>query len=152
MRTRVKGRLFAPDLVGADAATPRSLPEVGRRGPAAPGNGSRVPACPFLTALQSALQPLPQLRCRNERSRVSSSRRHSILHCPIAKRLEMKRRAPSVEVQTSLNYSPRKGEEERTDWPAVKDRPAFWALPPWPMESLVILRQLFVEVLQDPED
>ncbi|XP_073894697.1 proline-rich protein 3 isoform X4 [Macaca fascicularis] len=83
-----------------------------------PGSGNRIPACPFLTTLQIPLQPLPQPRCRNERSRISTSHRHSSNpHCPSGKRLEMRRMG------------------------VPSDHPAFWALPPWPMENLATLSQ-----------
>lgn len=53
--------------------------------------------CPFLTALQILLQPLPQPRCLNERSRISSSSHRSIPHCPTGKIPETKRtRVPLV--------------------------------------------------------
>ena len=64
---------------------------------APPGSGNRIPACPFLTALQIPLQPLPQPRCRNERSRISSSSCSSNPHCQSGMRLETRRMgAPSV--------------------------------------------------------
>lgn len=110
--------------------------------------------CPFLTALQILLQPLPQPRCLNERSRISSSSRRSIPHCPTGTSLETKRtRVALVKVQPSVNYSPegRRG-EKNYDGPTVKDHPAFWALPPWLMESLVTPSQLFTGVLQDQGD
>uniref|UniRef100_A0ABK0L701 Proline rich 3 n=1 Tax=Rattus norvegicus TaxID=10116 RepID=A0ABK0L701_RAT len=45
--------------------------------------------------------------------------------------------------QPSVNYSPegRRG-EKNYDGPTVKDHPAFWALPPWLTESLVIPSQV----------
>lgn len=95
---------------------------------APPGSGNRIPACPFLTALQIPLQPLPQPRCRNERSRISSSSCSSSPHCQSGMRLETRRMG------------------------APSDHPAFWALPPWPMESLVTPSQLFTEVLRDQGD
>lgn len=110
--------------------------------------------CHFLTALQILLQPLPQPLCRNERSRTSSSRRRSISHCPSGTSLETRRmNAPWVKVQPSVNYSPegRRG-EKNYDGPTVKDHRAFWALPPWLMESLVIPSQLSTGVLQDQGD
>ena len=61
---------------------------------------TRPPLCSdeLLTALQRPLQPLPQPRCRNERSRISSSRRHRISpRCQSGKRLETRRMGvPSV--------------------------------------------------------
>ena len=58
---------------------------------APPGSGNRIPACPFLTALQIPLQPLPQPRCRNERSRISRSSCSSSPHCQSGMNLETRR-------------------------------------------------------------
>lgn len=70
-------------MVGASVTRPIAHPEA---------EGKLV--CPFLTALQILLQPLPQPLCRNERSRTSRRRCRSssnISHCLSGTSLEMRR-------------------------------------------------------------
>ncbi|XP_070217365.1 proline-rich protein 3 isoform X4 [Bos mutus] len=89
---------------------------------APPGSGNRIPACPFLTALQIPLQPLPQPRCRNERSRISSSSCSSSPHCQSGMRLETRRMgAPSTNLTApSADTSPKRATvDTRTSVPST---------------------------------
>lgn len=89
------------------------------------GSGNRIPVCPFLTALQIPLQPLPQPRCRNERNRISSSCRSSSNspHCQSGKRLETRRTGvPSVRSPEGVCTCLSAGGDERPGAERVRGR------------------------------